>query len=389
MVKHSTLAVKAGVVILSGLILLIGFSLKSDGRSWFYKGYGLTAQFETAKGIEPGSRVVQAGVPIGRVKSMELVPADGTVRLHLLIDEPNQIRKDAKASIRLKTMLGNYQLYINPGSPGAELLADGDALETEGYKDIQDVLAQLGDVTAGPSDLFGKIGDVVDENRDNIRDATSSLAEVGPKLNSLIERLDRVSAGVEEGKGTLGKLTSDDELYNKIDATVEDLRAFSAQLNSSDGALGKFTNDEEFAARIDRISLNLETFSNDLKQGKGTIGRLMSDEALANKIDATFTNTEAATSKVREILERNEANIDTAIASAGEAMPKLNNGLDHFVSVSKKIDEGEGTLGLLVNDPEVYNGIRDAVNQIKRTFEEGEEQSVMRTFLGVFFGSAI
>ena len=78
-----------------------------------------------------------------------------------------------------------------------------------------------------------------------------------------------------------------------------------------------------------------------------------------------------------------------SLASAGSALPKLDEGMDRFVSIGRKIDEGEGTLGKMVNDPELYDNVRDAVAQIRRTFEEGEEQTVMRTFLSVFFGSVI
>ena len=57
--------------------------------------------------------------------------------------------------------------------------------------------------------------------------------------------------------------------------------------------------------------------------------------------------------------------------------------------ISSQISEGKGTLGKLVNDPELYDEARRAVSQIRKTFEEGEEQSVLRTFVGVFFGSMI
>ena len=39
------------------------------------------------------------------------------------------------------------------------------------------------------------------------------------------------------------------------------------------------------------------------------------------------------------------------------------------------------------NDDALYDEIRAAVGQVRKTFEEGEEQSVLRTFMGVFFGS--
>lgn len=375
MAKQSTLAVKVGIVLIAALTGLIGFSLKSEGRGWFYKGYDLNAIFDTAKGIETGSPVVMAGVPVGRVDRMDLNPKTGKVEIALQIDQPHKVANDALASIRLKTMLGNYQVYITPGTPGAPTLAEGATIQTEPFKDLQDVLAQVGEMSAGPGELFDKIGGIVDENRENIKTATGSLAEVGPKLNELVESLQRLTVDLESGEGTIGKLAKSDELYNKIDSIANDLKSFSERLNSGEGALSKIMADPELANKLDETLTNLNEFSDNLRGGKGTLGRLVNDEALADKIETTFDNASAATQSIKGIVDRNGENIDGT--------------LEHFASIGEKIDEGEGTLAKLINDPEIYNGVRDAVSQIRRTFEEGEEQSVMRTFLGVFFGSVI
>ena len=374
MSQQTSIAVKAGIVILAGLILLLGFSFRTSGRGWFNKQvYEIDASFEAAKGLEVGSTVVLAGVPIGQVRTIAINPQKNNVIMRLAIREPNRIATDAVGTIRLKTLLGNYQLYITPGTPGAPTLEAGTVLTTEDSKDIQDTLQELGRVAEG----FGKIGEgsdglfasiqddtkalfeqlsqVIEENRENLSKTTASFADAAPKFDELMDSLTRLSQNIEQGKGTLGKLTQDDELY----------------------------------AQVSKLLDNLEQFSNDLNSGKGTLARLMHDEELGNKIDETFTNVSAASGKIRETIDRNEAQIDQALASAGSALPKLDDGMDHFVSIGRKIDEGEGTLGKMVNDPELYDNVRDAVAQIRRTFEEGEEQTVMRTFLGVFFGSVI
>jgi phospholipid/cholesterol/gamma-HCH transport system substrate-binding protein len=283
------------------------------------------------------------------------------------IDQPNKIASDAVGSIRLKTLLGTYQIYVTLGSPTAPPLNSGDMLKTENYKDIQDTLQDLGSgFGAGSKDLFASVNEnqrkffdqiqkVIDENRDNVRRTTSALAEAGPKVNELMDRASRIARKIEEGSGTLGLLMSDDKLYGQIRRVADNAEKFTASLNN----------------------------------GQGTLSRLVTDPALGDKLDATLTNAQAATGKVRGILERNEADIDKAIKAAGGALPKFEKGMDQFISIGAKIDRGDGTLGKLVNDPELYNSVRDAVGQIRRTFEEGEEQGVMRTFMGVFFGSAL
>ena len=380
MPQQASLATKAGIVILAGVVLLVGFSLRSTGRNWFYEGYEVSAEFDTAKGIEPGSQVVLAGVPIGQVSRLQIVPDARRIRLTLLIDQERRIAEDAVASIRLRTLLGNYHIYINHGSPQAPALQAGDSLQTETYADITETLQELGEAAGGlgkigegsegvfasiqgdTEELFEKLNEMVEENRDNLLKTTESFAEAGqsfqdagPKFNELLDRMLELASGLQEGEGTIGKLAQSDEVYEQI---------------------------------LD-VTTNLQQFSHDLNASSGTLAMLVHDEELGRKVAETFDNVNAASGKIRALIDRNDERIDQALESVGEAMPKLNQGLDHFVSIGRKIDEGEGTLGKLVNDPELYDSVRDAVNQIRRTFEEGEEQTVMRTFLGVFFGSVI
>ena len=64
--------------------------------------------------------------PIGQVESMSVIPHEGKVLAKLLIDAPNRIPADAIGSIRLKTLLGNYQVYITHGSRESLFLNPGD-----------------------------------------------------------------------------------------------------------------------------------------------------------------------------------------------------------------------------------------------------------------------
>lgn len=363
--QQSTLALKVGLVLITGLILLIGFSLRSGGKGWFYKGYPLWAEFRTAKGIEPGSKVVLAGVPIGQVEALEALPREGKVRARLLIDAPHEIPSDSVGSIRLKTLLGNYQVYIEPGRAAASLAA-GAALRTEEVQDITESLQALGQVGKGSGDLIGslqrnqerlfaQLDQILTENRDNLRQTTAAFAQGAPKFQELMQTLSELSHQLQDGKGALGRLATDERL----------------------------------AGQLQRIADNMERFSNDLNSGQGTLSRLAHDEMLGQRVEETIHNVNAASGRLRALVERNEAPLERAVQAAGTALPKIGEGMDEFARIGRKINSGEGTLGKLVNDPELYNTLRDAAAQVRRTFEEGEEQGVMRTFLAVFFGSVI
>jgi phospholipid/cholesterol/gamma-HCH transport system substrate-binding protein len=305
-------------------------------------------------------------VPIGRVDRIRIDSTDGQVVMTLAIEEPNLIPADAKASIRLKTLLGNYHIYIDYGQPGGPTLGPGEPIQTEEYKDIQEALQDLGNMAAGPAGAFDairqdveglitQVRDVIEENRPNLLAASESFAAAGPRFIGMVDEITTFTRGLQQGRGTLMRLLNDDELYNRF---------------------------SDFAN-------NMDQFSRDLTQGQGTLPRLMHDPTLVAKIEQTVDNITSTSAIIREVMERNGENIDRTFGQLGEAGTKLNAGLERFVSIGRKIDEGEGTIGKMVNDPALYDSVKDAVDQIRRTFEEGEEQSVMRTFLGVFFGSVI
>ncbi|MFH0792896.1 MAG: hypothetical protein V2A74_02560, partial [bacterium] len=89
------------------------------------------------------------------------------------------------------------------------------------------------------------------------------------------------------------------------------------------------------------------------------------------------------------VVADNRAKLTDILDSLSRAIPDFEEAAKSIREVADKVNTGEGTLGKLVNDPSLYNDTKQAVGQIQKTFEENEEQSVMRTFLGVVFGGFI
>ena len=68
--------------------------------------------------------------------------------------------------------------------------------------------------------------------------------------------------------------------------------------------------------------------------------------------------------------------------------PNIDKAFENLNQVSAKINEGEGTLGKIVNDAALYEDAQRAIRQIEATFETAEEQSVIRTFFSVLLGAS-
>jgi phospholipid/cholesterol/gamma-HCH transport system substrate-binding protein len=102
-------------------------------------GYTIHADFSNAGGLNPGSPVELAGVPVGHVTAIHLNGTRAQVSLRLRDGVP--VQNDAIASIQTKGLLGEQYVTISPGG-STELLKPGGKLrETESPLDLPGLLS--------------------------------------------------------------------------------------------------------------------------------------------------------------------------------------------------------------------------------------------------------
>jgi phospholipid/cholesterol/gamma-HCH transport system substrate-binding protein len=65
-------------------------------------------------------------------------------------------------------------------------------------------------------------------------------------LQDAVTQVRSVVAGVSAGQGTLGKLVTDDTLYNATTASMTNLSQVLQKVNQGKGTVGKLVNDQEF-----------------------------------------------------------------------------------------------------------------------------------------------
>ncbi len=88
---------------------------------------------------------------------------------------------------------------------------------------------------------------------------------------------------------------------------------------------------------------NLSDFLKRINQGEGTIGKMINDDELYLQMTLLLTNLTALTSDLQKNQERIISSIETTAKS-------LN-------SLSEKVDKSEGTLGKIINDPQLYDNL--------------------------------
>jgi phospholipid/cholesterol/gamma-HCH transport system substrate-binding protein len=97
----------------------------------FTTPFEVKAVFQSANSIRKASPVRIAGVEVGKVKSVETTPNSNAATVVLQINKDGlPLHTDATAKIRPRIFLeGNFFVDLDPGSPGAPVLGDGDTIK--------------------------------------------------------------------------------------------------------------------------------------------------------------------------------------------------------------------------------------------------------------------
>jgi phospholipid/cholesterol/gamma-HCH transport system substrate-binding protein len=218
-------------------------------------------------------------------------------------------------------------------------------------EDLRDVVKPLGDVLKAVD--AKKVENVIN----HIDKFSVQLAGISKDSKETIQKAKDAFAGIEDignkvkkGEGTLGKLVSDDTIYQEAKKTVATAKE----------AVETVKNAAESAKKA------VETFKNvseKIEQGEGTLGKLIKDESLYQEAKETVES-------VKETLQSARDTVQTV------------------KGIAEKVDKGEGTLGKLVNDDQLMKETEKTLKRVQKAAEGIQEQTpitVLGTIIGIFF----
>lgn len=298
-----------GLMFTIAIGLFAAFVLYSeDWRPGRGERHTLDTTFENVTGLEVEDSVSLAGVVIGDVSD---ILVDGTrVRVRMRVRSDAAVRTDSVARLESESLLGGRRIDLTLGSADRPLAPAGTTLASEKTADLdqlvdsvnamtQDVQGLVQKFDANQDDLFTNLETTIDEarqtfstvnrilgeNEEGLSSAMASLTEVGPRLEQTLARLDDITAQIQGGEGTLGKLVYDSTLHDDLLELIASMKSSSDKLGDFLGgeqvgigeSLGAFADAgpqfQDTVARLDRITARLEA-------GEGTMGKLLTDDQL-------------------------------------------------------------------------------------------------------------
>ncbi|EDM68911.1 MULTISPECIES: outer membrane lipid asymmetry maintenance protein MlaD [unclassified Moritella] len=141
--KKSSIETSVGIFVLIG-ILCVGYLTIKLGKMELLSDnyYSVYADFNSATGLKGGANVEMAGVKIGQIDNIVLLPNIKIARVKLNIDKEITLSVDVIASVKTAGLLGDRYLSLTPGGSD-EYLEAGDSIEeTESALDIEDLISK-------------------------------------------------------------------------------------------------------------------------------------------------------------------------------------------------------------------------------------------------------
>lgn len=340
-------ATKVGIFFIIGMVILglLTFRIENFGKLT-KKHYKFITYFSSANGLEPGSKVALAGVKIGEVEDVSIV--DHKVRVVMSIQKGTPLRKDSKATISTDFLLGNSYIDISLASSDSPALEPGSIIAGIDRASFGDMLANINSVITGVQNILrpfegGK------EAFDSLANLGKSLEQIGSKINNLLDSSLDVANGLKSGKGTLGRLITDESLYNKMENALDGFGKLEAIFIDNEENIRKaLAGFGESGENIKEAMEGLNKAFKGVGVGEGTLAKLINDPSLYN-------------------------NFNDAMASARV--------------VFGKIERGEGTLSKLLTDDKLYNEITKIISDVKETIKGYKEQIPVGAFGSVVFGA--
>lgn len=123
------------------------------------------------------------------------------------------------------------------------------------------------------------------------------LDELGVAVTGIREMSEKVS----EGEGTLGKLLTDETVYEELRQMTENLNQVSERLVSGESTLGKLlSKDDQLYQDIQASAANIQSITAKIDEGGGTLGKLVEDDQLYVEAQKLLEELRAAIDDMRE-----------------------------------------------------------------------------------------
>jgi phospholipid/cholesterol/gamma-HCH transport system substrate-binding protein len=303
--------------------------------------------FDNVGGLSKGAEVRVAGIRSGKVRSVEL--KDGKVEVVFEIDKDIQLYKNASAQIGTLGLMGDKYLSINPGDPSSGVLSEGSAItKTYSYADTDRMVKELTNTSEAIRLMVENFQMILAENREDIR---------------------RIVQNLELLSGTLSKISIENR--ENLRQTIANLNILVANLNRT--LPSAIASVDRLAQDVDKLTVENRQ---DLRQTVENLRELT--YGLKVTLPELAKNLNDLSNSLNKVVIENRENLKTTTSNLAELTENLSR-------ILARIEKGEGTLGKLVKDEELYRNINFATRTFAKAGEVADKTNLYIGFRGELY----
>jgi phospholipid/cholesterol/gamma-HCH transport system substrate-binding protein len=313
---------KIGMLTITALVIAAVLVISLTGaKGWFWQRYTLKTRFPNVAGLAAGSPVRVAGMQVGSVKEIEFAGEQVDVVFEVNKKVRERITDKSIASLGSVSLLGSSAVDILPATTGTPI-------EEYGYVPQGRSKGQFADIAEQATGTIDEVTGLVRDLRKGKGSAGKLITDdrLYVELQQFVATAGQMTREIQQGKGTVGRLLKDPKVANTLEASLKNIEDLTRRINAGEGSLGKLLKDDEFSKSLNGATSNLKELTDRLNRGEGTAGKLMTDATLFNR---------------------------------------LNSVTERFDQLVSKLNAGEGTAGQLLKDKQLYENMNGAITDLR------------------------
>lgn len=295
--KKSYAALLGLFVAIGVLIVVVAIFLVGGRQGIFSKSVEIYARFNSVEGLKKGAAVRLLGIDVGSVSEIRIWNNVALVDMKVFSDSRKFIKADSRAMLETEGLVGNKFVALTPGTESAPSVQPLDTISSIEEPQLSQIISET----------------------------SATIASV----KAMVDQFSEILKDVRNGRGTLGKLVTDESVYNALKrATYEadsslkqvsdkfsDMANVVADLSTSfnrvaDKADLVLSNVNLAVKNFDTTSSSIKLTVSRLDTGGGLIASLLHDRSIYDTTLEVVSTTLSAVKEAQIGLQRFAENME-------------------------------------------------------------------------------
>lgn len=163
-------------------------------------------------------------------------------------------------------------------------------------------------------------------------------------------------------------------------------------VNSVNHALEK-----DLGPNLNRALVNLESLTGELdglvKENRAAVHQTVvtTNETISNinqQVEKVAASLQETVSEINSLVKENRSGVQNNLQKLEEALGNLEGTLTTLRQILEKVDQGQGTVGKLINEPELYDQARATVEEVNKITSSVKAMELFGGVQGTYYGQS-